>query len=283
MATTTVAELVNRTRRFMKDWPDQDVITASVSSTATTLTVADATLYPKNFHLEIDNEIMTVSTTGLGTSVPVRRAALGSVAASHASQAVVLIQPHFELIEVIDALNYALQDSFPLLYKAVTDTSVTTTSGTFEYTIPNLDGAPIQYISMIELKPTGETDYRMVRDWTIKRGATPKLQFLWEPDSSAAVRIYGYSSFPDLAIGGSMDTQFPTRAVSTIVLGAASYLLASGEAGRVRADTGLVDQREQANRTGSALSVSNSLYQRFRSQLNNNLMPRLPIHLKPTF
>jgi hypothetical protein len=269
----------------MRDWPDQDVLTASVSSTGTTLTVADATRYARNFHLEIDAETMTVTTTGIGTSVPVRRDSFNDTIttgnASHATNAVVLINPNFRRYEIIDAMQYAVNDAFPLLYKEVVDTSLTTTTA-YEYNVPVLYGTiAMPYVSSVEIKPTGETDYRLIRDYSIIRGTTPKIKFHWQPDSGATVRVRGYGPFQTQS--GQLDSQIPDHALHTLVLGSCSYLTASGEAGRLRADTGLVDSREQSNKTGSGLSMSNSLYQRFREQLNHNIMPRMPVHCKPTF
>jgi hypothetical protein len=248
------------------------------------MTVADGTIYPRNFHVEIGYETLTVSTTGSGTSVPVRRAQQGSNASVHSSGDTVLINPNFLAVEIIDAINYAQADAFPYIYKDVLDTSLTTATNTFEYTIPSIDSIAMKYVSQVEIKPTGESDYRMIRDYSIRRGATPKIQLMWEPASGGSLRIHGYNPFPDVTLGGNMDTRFPANAVLPIVIGAASYLTASGEAGRLRADTGIIDQRESANRAGSSLSFSNSLYQRFRTQIAESaIMPRLPIHAKPTF
>ncbi len=60
--------------------------------------------------------------------------------------------------------------------------------------------------------------------------------------------------------------------------GATSRLLASGESGRVRT-IGPRDDREAGNRTGSSLSASNSLYQRFQMQLRNCAMNPMPPHV----
>lgn len=269
----------------MKDWPDQDVLTASLSSTASTVSVVDGTLYPKNFHVEIDTEVMTVAANGIGSTFTVRRGQMGTTATSHASTSIVLIQPHFFFPDYLDAINAAMEDAFPLLYKRDIIATQTTQSGVFEYEVPDQAdaGMPIQYISKVELRPSGETDFREVRDYSIRRGPDPMIQFHWEPDSGATIRVDGYSPFNVILSGETLNGQIRQNAISALIIGASSYLLASGEAGRVRADTGLIDAREQANRTGSSLSASNSLYQRYRSQLATAAMPRLPIHCKPTF
>src|SRR5262245_26448044 len=100
MAVTT-AELINRTRRMVKDWPDLDSLTASLSSTASVVSVADGTLYPKNFHIEVDNEVMTVAVAGSGTTFSVRRGAWGSTASTHVTTSEVRIQPAWPNIQIL--------------------------------------------------------------------------------------------------------------------------------------------------------------------------------------
>jgi hypothetical protein len=280
---TSLATLVERTRRFVRDWPQEDVLTASLSSTSTTITVADGTLYADNWLIEIDQETLFVNGNGTGTSATVRRGVRGSTAASHVSGATVLLRPMFSYMEIVDALNWAKDECFPLIYKEVLDTSLTTSANTFEYTVPNLDSLPVRYISKLELKASGESDYREFRGWSIRRGATPKIQFTVDPDPSATIRLHGYSPFPDLTTGTSLDAQWPINADKLLPLGAASYLLASEESGRGRGDRPARQAEGEALRAGARMSAANSLDARFRRGLANAAMPPLPKHLRPTF
>lgn len=285
MATTAVSELINRTRRMVKDWPDTDALTTSISSTATLISVGDGTLYAKNFHVEIDSEVLTVSAAGSGTTFAARRGAWGSTAASHASTTVVLMRPSYPSLQILDALNQAKDEAFPLIYQPILDTSLTTLANTFEYTVPTpIGGAvPIQYISKVELKLSGNTDYSEVRGWSVRRGTTPKIQFVGLQEAGATVRVHGYSPFADLAYGGATDNLWPVNATNVLVVGAAAFLLMSGELGRLKVDTLPNDTRESANRVGSQMSASAALYSRFRNMCLSSAMPPLPRHAKPTF
>lgn len=285
MAATSVSELINRTRRMVRDWPDQDVTTASLTSTASVVSVADGTLYTKNLHIEIDQEVLTVAATGSGTTFTARRAAWGSTAASHATTSVVLLRPQYPSLQILDALNQAKDEAFPLIYQPVLDTSLTTLSNTYEYTVPNMTSPTtfIPYISKVELKLSGTSNYFEVRDWSIRRGSTPKIQFSDVQDSGATIRVHGFGPFADLAFTDSLSAVWPYNADKILPVGAAAFLLMSAEAGRAKVDTLATDSREMANRPGASLSVSNALYGRFRSMLLNAAMPRLPIHAKPTF
>jgi hypothetical protein len=286
----TAATLVNRVRRFIRDFPDNDSSTASIASGGTTLTVADtAALYVLYRPLEMGQEALIPTAKPSGTTLTVRRGARGTTAASYASGTTILVHPNFLAQEILDALNSAIQAAFPLIYVPVLDTSLTTAANTFEYTVPNMPGTyggasiPIQRVSKLELKLLGETDYVTTTAWDVRRGATPKLQFLREPDPNGTVRVHGFGPFPDLGFSDSLHTLWPVFAEDYLVWHASAFLLAAGEAGRVRADTGAVDNREQANRTGSSMSASNALYQRALTRLSQAAMPPLPKHCKAVF
>lgn len=285
---TTAATLIQRTRRFVRDYPDLDTTTVSLTSSGTTVTVADTTVYQPRWPIEIDSETMLVTSLASSTTLTVRRGMYGSTSASHTSSSAVLIRPGFYTIEILDALNQAKDDCYPHVYKPVLDTSLAAVGDgtTYEFTVPNMPGTyngdtiPIPYISRVEIKPSGDVAWRETPRWSIRRGATPKLKFHEPPGSGDSIRVHGYGPFPDLtATTDTVDTLFPKRIERILDLGAASHLLASGEAGRVRQSSGAVDTREQANRVGSSLSISNSLYARFRAKLLAQPTPPMPPHV----
>lgn len=281
----SLSTLVQRTRRFVRDWPEEDVLTASIASTTSVVSVADGTIYADNWLVEIDQENLFVSANGSATTFPARRGVRGSTAASHVSTSTVLIRPQFLYSEIVDALNWAKDECYPLIYRPVSLEFTGFVTNTFEYEVPTMTGltVPIPYLSSLEIKPQGENDFRPIRRWTIKRGTTPFIQFLSEPEIGGTLRINGFGPFPDLATGDSLDAFWPVNAAAILPIGAASWLLASGEAGRVRTDTGVHDDREQANRAGTSMGAANALDARFRRSLLNAAMPPLPKHAKPTF
>ncbi len=280
---TSLDTLVQRTRRFLRDWPSYDTITASLTSSGTSLTVADSTIYSARWWVELGYEIMRVSAMPSATAVTVARGELGSTAVSHGSGTSILIRPDFYSVEIIDALNAGQAATFPAIYRPIIDTSTTTTDDTYEYTVPNIPSGstPIPYISTIEIKDSGETDYRPLRRWDIRRGATPKIVFPSSTTAGGTLRINGYGPFADLTTSTStIDTLYPSTAEDLPVLYAAQQLLASGEARRVRVDTAAIDDREQATRAGASISVSNAILQRFAARLNDAAMPPMPKHIK---
>lgn len=283
---TAASSLIQRTRRFVGDWPDQDALTASLSSTTTSVTVADTTSYYVNQRFDVDYETMIVRAKPSSTSLTVLRAAFGSVNASHASSASVLKSPSFPAVSILDALADGIEAAFPLLYKEIVDESLDVVSGTYEYTVPNMPApsttTPIPYLSELWIRETGDDHWRKLNEWRVHRGSTPKIQFRRDPPPGD-LRVVGYGPFGRLtATSDTLDAQWPLQAEHLLVEFAGQWLLASGEAARVRADAGqLTDQREQANRVGSSLSVSNSMLRRFQISLGQAAMPPMPRHVIP--
>ena len=275
---TSAQTLIDRTRRFLRDWPDNDSLTASCTSTATTLTVADTTKYVVNQPVEIDGETILVRALASATSLTVKRSAYNSTNVSHASSAAVMIKPQFFTIEILDALNYGLDMTFPWLYKEIIDTSLTTIADTYEYTIPTVTatGQAISHLTSVELKEAGDFAYRMTSAWDVRRGSTPKLKFRRLYVTGANIRIHGYGPFGHLAaFTDTIDAQYPYNAEMPLVEFAGAYLLESGEARRVRVDTVPTDSRENANRVGSSMAASNAVLSRFERNLARCAMPPL--------
>lgn len=280
---TSAATLIQRCRRFMGDWPENDALTASVASNGTTISVADSSTYAPGWLVQIESEALYVSALPSGTTLTVRRGVRGSTAATHATSTTVLVRPHFLDLEYLDALNAGINATFPWLYQPVIDESLVTAAGTYEYTVPNLNSTPIPMISQLEFKEQGDLSFRGFSNWYIRRGATPKIH-LKSDLPTGTLRVYGFGPLPALAsLSASLDAQFPTNAEDALVLYACQQLLASGEARRVREDTGARDDREQANRTGSSMAASNAIYSRFRQRLIDSGFPPMPRHATSVF
>lgn len=267
----------------MGDYGPTDTLSVSLSSTATSMTVADSTLYSARWIVQVHDELMYVKSLPSATVVGLGRGHMGTTAASHAVSSTITIQPAFADVEYLDALNAAIEAGFPQLYQRVQDESLTSESQDYEYDIPDLNNAPIPYISKVYVKETGDTIFREKRDWSVTRGATPILVF--ERDEPAGtIRIDGFGPFPSLTSSAStLSAQFPANAEEYLVEFACQRLLASGEARRVRQDVGAPDSRENAVRTGSGMSAANALFSRSSQILARCAMPPLPKHVRPTF
>lgn len=279
---TAASTLIERTRRYVRDWPDQDTITASLSSSVTSAAVADGTRYAANWTIQIDDEAVVVSAAGSGTTVPIRRGRYGTTAATHTSGSAVLIRPAFTNLEILDALNAALDATFPLLYRPVASEWTGITSTDYEYAIPTMTtlSLPIPYLSKIEYQETADDAFREVRSWNVVRGDTPLVKFRRTLPGGGTLRFSGFGPFAQLtSTASTLDSFYPASAESLLVEYAAQHLLMSGEAGRVRQDTGARDDRESATRTGSSMNTANAIWQRWQRKLSMQAMPPLPPHV----
>jgi hypothetical protein len=280
---TSAATLIQRARRFVGDYNDYDQLTAAVSSTtATTITVADATIYTPGIVIQIDSENMR-AVSGTGTTLTVRRGIQGSTAATHTDGATILNRPAFTDIEYLDALNSAKNAAFPLIYQPVIDETTTISANTYEYTIPNMasPAQPIPAVWRLSINLSGDVSTRWFhyRDWDVLRGATPKIRFNY-PLMAGTLRIEGYGPFADLALADSLPSLWPVQAEDYLVLYTAAYLTASGESRAIRQDTGARDKRESAVRTGSSMNASNALLQRAQIRLAAAAMAPIPRHCR---
>lgn len=280
----SLSTLVTRTRSFLRDWPDNDTITASVASSGTTLTVADATDYADNWALEIDSEVLVcTSTASSGTSVSVARARRGTTAASHASGSVILVRPTFFTYEIIDALNAGIEAAFPLIYRRVVDETLTGSAEVYEYVIPDMPGHPgyvLPYLEKIYLKESSETAFRLTNAWELVRGATPKIKFRRALDGDETIRLIGYGPLPRLvALSDTLDAQFPPHAETALVEYAAGYLMASKETEpEGRADTSNADA--YAAMFQNPMRTSNALMQRYYNRIGQASMPPPGRHVR---
>lgn len=282
---TSAATLIQRTRRLLRDWPELDTASASIASNGSSLTLASTTGYSVNWLLELDQELVRVTALTDATHLALQRGLRGSTAASHASSSTVLVNPAFYSIEILDALNEAMDACFPSLYRPVSDTSLTPNGTLYEFAVPATDfGVAIPYLDRIEVKESGDLAYRLETAWEVRRDEAPFIKFRRPPNSGATIRLHGYGPFSHLTTTAStLDTYFPLHAEGLLPLFAASHLLSSGEAGRVRWDVGATDQREQANRSGSSMVASDRLLTRFYKRLSDAAMQPLSPHLVSLF
>lgn len=297
----TALYLVQQTRRYLRDWKAFDLLNASITASGTSLTVSDTTIYARRWPVEIDQELMMITSLASSTQLLVNRPMFGTTAVSHASSAQLLIRPDFYAIEILDALNEAIMACFPAIYKAITDTSQVVATNTYSYTIPDMPGYtgwPIPFVNKVEILQPGDFRYRGTKRFQMRRGTSasgsvtsiadslsPAVVFKSLPPVGSQIRISGWGPCQPLAnINDTLDSLFPPQAWYLLPLYAAGSLLMSGEAGRVRYSTGAVDTREEANRVGASLQAGLTLLNRFRNELltgaASSAMPPMPRHAR---
>lgn len=283
MANTSVSTLIQSVRRYVADWPDQDVITVSLAASGTTVTVASTTKYVANTPIEIDSENMIVRSVTNATTMEVLRGAYGSTAAVHVVSSDILIRPAFKTLQILDALNGAIEASYPWVYQEVMDTSTIVATSTYEYAVPNMPGTyggdtifipRIYAIDILDPNSPTTLPWVSLSGWTLRRDITaPKIKIGYLENPGAALRVRGYGPFPDLTLAGTLHAAYPRNMTQALYEYAGSTLMMSGEAGRLRTDSGLLDTREAAQRPGSATAAATAMEGRFQRRLQNAAMP----------
>lgn len=283
MANTAVTTIVQQMRRYLRDWPSWDVITVAISSTsATTIKVVDTTRYYVNETLEIDQENMIVRAIADGTTLTVSRGAYGSTAATHLINTEILMKPAWVFQQYVDAINSAIQAAYPWVYQEVMVSSITILADTWEYAVPNMPGTyggdtifipRIRDIDILDPGATGVT-YVPMSGWGLRRDITaPKIKLNYLENPGATLRVRGYGPFPDVTAAGNLHAAWPRNLSMALTEYGASCLLMSGEAGRLRADATLLDNREAAQKPGASLNAANVAEARWQRRLMNAGLP----------
>lgn len=294
---TTLATLVDRTRNMMRDRPDYDQLTTSISASTTTIPVADSTVYRPRWQIEVDYETMMIRSLPTSISLSVTRGWLGCAPAAHAAGEGVMIRPAFYAQEIIDAINTAIGMCFPYLYSPVVDTSLVAQTAQYQYVIPNMPGTtyPIPIVYHVDFLQPGDLTYREARRWSIHRGTVtsaspsmsgsvastyPVIQFKSLPAVGGTIRVHGFGPYPPLVnLTDTLDPLFPPQCAYLLHRIAAGYLAQSGELGRDRSDSGPIDRREEANRGGLSLAAGMNVLGRTELELLRNAQPPMPRHI----
>lgn len=291
MAGISLLTLRQTTRRFLRDWPVFEQLGASLSSSATSITVADSSLYGNRWMIDVDQETMLITNAANpGTTLTVIRGIRGSTAATHAAGADILMDPNFYAMDIIDAINMGIDACWPFFYQLTLDTSVTSTDSTYEYAIPNMPGTyaggatiQIPVMTKLEILQTSDLTYRELRRWQIvvAQDGSRKFKLRTAEPALGTFRVTGFGPFPHLTNDtDTLDESWPKGAQYLPALYAAAHLLMSAEAGRDRADFEGVDRREEANRAGISLQTGQQLYQRWMREVLQNAMPPIRRHFQ---
>jgi hypothetical protein len=249
---TTVASLVEEVRSLLRDYGQALTLSAAMADTTSTSvslsSVAD--LNPGTFLLIGDEllEVLEIFPQGTSGSVTAIRGCRGSTAATHASGSVVRCGVIYGNHEIIRALNQALDNAFPALYKLGDSTSTVVATDTWEYDIPST----IDILVRIEMSsPSGNGGYLVSRQWRLQDNGHVLIDDAATWSAGTVIRMIGYGRFTAMASGGSLDTSFPDsnrNALRYLTLRAAVDLEVDRQVviGRRDAFVGITDSFQQS-------------------------------------
>jgi hypothetical protein len=225
--TTPLTSLVERVRRYMRDWPAKNYLAFSCSSTDTVLQLQTQSteVLAENDYIEIGTETMRV-VKQVGQNVTVMRGMMGTDPQGHGFADPVLYKPKYYSIEIQEALADAIDAAYPWIFRFVESDILL--GNTYIYDFPYDSETGVQFTSIygMELAYPGWTWTKPVTNWRV---LPPSKIHIVALNSGATITVYGTSPFPRLTNTQTLDPQWPQNLEYPLVEYAANYLLASGE------------------------------------------------------
>jgi hypothetical protein len=249
--------------------PRMSHLSGSITDTATSITVVDATGFEQGV-CEIDNETIFIESVDYDSNIltvsPDGRGYYGTTAAAHSANARVTMAPTWGRGRVANAINEAITNTFPDLFKVATTTVVFSPVQT-TYALP----ATVEQVLRVTtdtIGPSNETPLivrhsfdPVAKTLTIEKGGFPGKNF-----------NVTYSTAPTQITFGDDFTESGLRETAKLAIkyAACSQLLAFMDPARLPVDTAQADELDASrNQIGSASKISTQLYQRYLIELEN--------------
>lgn len=158
---TTLDSMIAEVEDFLSSHgADRDKVTtlsASLTSSALSLTVADADVVDEGF-IEIGDELLAVKQPTAGSTTvtvqPWGRGQRGTTAAAHNANARVATNPRFPRSRIKAEINTAISNLFPDLFAVAVDETNTVTSTKLTYPI-NAEAEGVLRVAVETIGPTG--------------------------------------------------------------------------------------------------------------------------------
>lgn len=131
-------------------------LTAGVDASTTSFPVNDTEAVMRGI-AEVDDELIYVHTSATNTLTlaPFGRGFRGSVAAAHATNAMIVFDPAFPRVRIIEAINQCIEGLFPVLFQVKT-TDLTSVATDVSYVLP----ADCEQVLSVTVKYPGDpSDY----------------------------------------------------------------------------------------------------------------------------
>ena len=151
---------------------------------------------------------------------------------------------HWSKDDVVDAINYGIESLFPAFYVNDLDTSLSTTSGTYEYELPELTEA----VKGVDWRSTSTSPWVRLKRYRydiVRDGTTAYLRFHNNP-ATGSLRVHIVQRAARLAEDSDTfaDIGLPETAEHPTILFAAYWLLSERYARRLNSDIALATQGE---------------------------------------
>lgn len=243
-------------------------LSGALGATATSVEVADGSNIGLGL-IEIDSELMYVNSVSNNT-LTVQRGAYGTEAGVHASGARVVVNPLWPRSRVQDAINDAIEGTYPILY-GVGSTSFAVNGVVTTFDLP-ADCEQVLKVTADTIGPTNEQ--QSITRYTFNSTASDEFASgnyitLGEPVFPGRSVTVTYRKAPT-AIASSDDftvSGLRTTAEKCVKLAAVSDLVAFMDTARLNVDTAQAYEYDERNSVGAASKLSLQLLQRYELEL----------------
>ena len=277
---STFADVIDETTSMLRGYVrDQELsthLTADINSTATTMTVNDATVLSRG-RAEIGSEIIWIDSidrsTDTATIAPYGRGMDGSTATSHSTNDRVIYQPLFPRYNVAQRINDTLRSVNGTLY-GIGSTTLTANAAYTAYALP----ADVEHVNEVVWQAVGPTrEWVNVRRWKLNLNANtstwPTGKTIDIFDDITPGRTINISYQKDVGTLSSEADVFTTatglqeRARDCIVLGAAYRLLATVDMGLIATRAIEANTMDSKITPGAGQQASRFMFQLFQQRL----------------
>jgi hypothetical protein len=276
---TTFADVIDETTLSLTGYTNRQdqatYLTAALTSTALTFTVADGTVLTRGI-VEIDEELIWVDsfdrTTNIATIPSYGRGFRNTEPAPHTVGTRVTIAPSFPRSVIRKNINLAIDGVYPDLFGTYY-TTFTFQAARTTYTLPQ-EAIDVLGASWQTIGPSLE--WLPIRHYRMDKMANP---LTWNSGKTISIRegiIPGRSvmvTYTRKPINLQFDTDdfsqtgLPESAREVIILGAAYRTAAYLDMGRVPAATAEADSQQSNDPIGSAANISRYMYQLYQQRL----------------
>lgn len=276
---TTFADVIDETTLSLTGYTNRQdqatYLTAALTSTALTFTVADGTVLTRGI-VEIDEELIWVDsfdrTTNIATIPSYGRGFRNTEPAPHTVGTRVTIAPSFPRSVIRKNINLAIDGVYPDLFGTYY-TTFTFQAARTTYTLPQ-EAIDVIGASWQTIGPSLE--WLPIRHYRMDKMANP---LTWNSGKTVSIRegiipgrtvMVTYTRKP-LQLQFDTDdfsqTGLPESAREVIILGAAYRTAAYLDMGRVPAATAEADSQQTSDPIGSAANISRYMYQLYQQRL----------------
>ena len=277
---TAFIDIINETNLALTGYTNRQdqatYLTAPLTATATTFTVADGTVLTRGI-VEIDDELIWVDsfdrTSNTATIPSYGRGFRDTVATAHTSGTRVTIAPSFPRSVIRRNINLAIDSVYPDLF-GVYYTTFSFQAAVTTYALPQ-EAIDVLGASWQTIGPSKE--WLPIRHYRVDRMANPNV---WNSGKTISIRegiipgrtvMITYTKKPATLTYDTDDfsslTGLPDSAREVIVLGAAYRTAIYLDAGRLPAQSSEGDSQAGNNPIGSATNVARAIQQMYQQRL----------------